>query len=274
MRAARQSWQSCANDSAVGAAMPRTPLPSWLSRLGADLLLFAATGLVMAILGPFGSAELPFRERLPYWLACMVGGGAVGIGIDELVRRRVRHFWARLLATSVLMTPGVSAVVVLVNATAYGAPPAAFASARLWFQVFVVSFAAMCLRQLAWAHPVAPVATTPSTAEPATDPTAAFRRRLSARRRGAAILAVEAEDHYLRVHTDAGDELISGRFGDALAELAGAPGFRTHRSWWVAAEAIDDVRWMRGRGEARLKCGLTAPISRGQAAPLKAAGWF
>ena len=38
--------------------------------------------------------------------------------------------------------------------------------------------------------------------------------------------------------------------------------------------AIDEVKWLRGRGEARLKCGLVAPISRSQAAPLKAAGWF
>jgi DNA-binding LytR/AlgR family response regulator len=70
---------------------------------------------------------------------------------------------------------------------------------------------------------------------------------------------VEAEDHYLRVHTDAGDELITARFGDALAELAARQGFQTHRSWWVAADAIDEVRWLRGRGEAQLKCGLSSP---------------
>ena len=88
------------------------------------------------------------------------------------------------------------------------------------------------------------------------------------------MIAVEAEDHYLRVHTNAGDELITARFGDALKELAKVKGFRTHRSWWVAAGAIDTVRWLRGRGEARLKCGLVVPISRSQASELKAAGWF
>ena len=85
---------------------------------------------------------------------------------------------------------------------------------------------------------------------------------------------MEAEDHYLRVHTDAGDELITARFGDAMDELANAAGFQTHRSWWVAADAIEDVKWLRGRGEATLKCGLKVPISRSNAAPLKAAGWF
>lgn len=139
-----------------------------------------------------------------------------------------------------------------------------------WFQVFIVCFATMTFRQLAWAQPV-PAAAAP---EPAADPLAAFRRRLSAKRREAALIAVEAEDHYLRVHTDAGQELITARFGDALAELAQARGFRTHRSWWVAAEAIDEVKWLRGRGEARLKSGLVVPVSRSNAAALKDAGWF
>ncbi len=63
------------------------------------------------------------------------------------------------------------------------------------------------------------------------------------------------------------------RLADALAELAGAHGFRTHRSWWVAAEAIEAVRWRRGGGEARLAGDLTAPVSRTYAPALREAGW-
>lgn len=100
-----------------------------------------------------------------------------------------------------------------------------------------------------------------------------FRRRLSARRRAARLLAVEAHDHYLLVHTDAGTELVTLRFADALEELALAHGFRTHRSWWIAAEAIESVSWRRGAGEARLAGALAVPISRAHAPNLKAAGW-
>jgi hypothetical protein len=134
--------------------------------------------------------------------------------------------------------------------------------------VFVVCVAVMALRQLAWAQ-VAP----PPAPQVDTDPTETFRQRLSARRREARLLAVEADDHYLRVHTDGGEELITLRFADALQELAAAPGFRTHRSWWVAACALETVRWRRGRGEARLSSGLVVPVSRGQSAALKRAGW-
>lgn len=242
----------------------------WLRRFAADFALWAAIGVVMAILGPFGSSERSLPERLLYWQICMVGGGFIGVAIDEPVRRAVANFWARVILVSVGMTPFVTMLVGFTNHY-LGAMRLTLANvAEPAFQVFVVCFAVMTLRQLAWAERVTVVV----APEPAEDPTTTFRQRLSARRRAAALIAVEAEDHYLRVHTDAGDELITARFADALAELAAAPGFQTHRSWWVAADAIDDVKWLRGRGEAKLKCGLLVPISRSNAGPLKAAGWF
>jgi len=63
------------------------------------------------------------------------------------------------------------------------------------------------------------------------------------------------------------------RFSEALAELEQAHGFRLHRSWWAAGDAIEAVRWKRGGGEARLAGGLVAPVSRSCAAELKEAGW-
>jgi DNA-binding LytR/AlgR family response regulator len=59
-----------------------------------------------------------------------------------------------------------------------------------------------------------------------------------------------------------------------LHELGGLAGYQTHRSWWVAAGAIEAVRWRRGRGELRLASGLTAPVSRTHSPVLKREGWF
>ena len=250
--------------------MSSAALPPWLRRLAADVTLWAVIGVVMAVLGPFGSSERTLFERLVYWQLCMVGGGAIGIAIDQPVRRITEHFWLRVLAVSVLMTPLVTLLVMFANHWLAGVRLTWDNLLEPWFQVFVVCFAAMLFRQLVWSRTPRPTA----AIEPDADPLEVFRQRLSAKRRAAALIGVEAEDHYLRVHTDAGDELITARFGDALAELARAPGFQTHRSWWVAAEAIDTVRWRRGRGEATLKCGLIVPVSRSNAAPLKAAGWF
>ena len=250
--------------------MARIPTSLLLRRVAAEAALLTAVGVFMALLGPFGSDHNTLGERLIYWLSLILGGGVFGIAIDEALGRRLVGFWRRLAVDSVLMTPAVTGLVQLVAHLMFGVgTPLPNLPGRA-FQVLVVCIAVMALRQLAWRPSKVTIVEVPA-GEP--DTAAAFRQRLSARRREAVLLAVEAEDHYLRVHTDAGEELITLRFADALADLAATPGFRTHRSWWVAAPALEAVRWRRGRGEVRLSSGLIVPVSRGHAAALKQAGW-
>ena len=251
--------------------MPLFTSPTKLQRALADLALLAAIGAVMTVLGPFQTADRPLLLRAPDWMACMIGGGLIGVATDEIVRGRTTRFWPRLLIVSAVMSLPVTGFVWVINHLMFGGRWRPQELPLLEFQVVVVCFATMALRQLAWGQVEAVAAVEPANNA---DPLATFRQRLSARRRAAELIAVEAEDHYLRVHTDAGQELITARFGDALAELAAVEGFRTHRSWWVVASAIEDVKWLRGRGEARMKNGLLVPISRSQAAPLRGAGWF
>jgi DNA-binding LytR/AlgR family response regulator len=144
---------------------------------------------------------------------------------------------------------------------------------RLPAQVLPIALAVMLVRALVWRPRPTRIETRTIVAPPTPDAETTFRKRLSARRRGARLIAIEAHDHYLKVHTDAGAELITLRFADALAELDKAHGWRVHRSWWIAAEAVEDVRWRRGTGEARLAGGLAAPVSRTYAPVLKEAGW-
>ncbi len=100
-----------------------------------------------------------------------------------------------------------------------------------------------------------------------------FRDRLPLHLRQAQLLAVASEDHYLRVHTDAGEALILMRMGDALAELADVAGAQTHRSWWVAAGAVVAVERLAGKAQLHLSGGLTAPVSRSFLPVLAAMGW-
>jgi hypothetical protein len=237
--------------------------------LARDFVLLTAMGLFLAALGPFGSITSPMLVRLVYWPGVIVGGGVIGVAVDELGGKRFANPWLRWAFSSIVMTPGVCVLVWFASRAAFGPAPMGLLTDLVW-QVFVISAAVMGVRQLIGDRPRSAGAALP--AESISD--AAFRQRLSARRREARLIAVEAEDHYLRVHTDAGSELISARFADALAELAGVSGFQVHRSWWAAAEAIEAVRWRRGRGELRLAGGITAPVSRTYAGKLKAAGWF
>ena len=144
---------------------------------------------------------------------------------------------------------------------------------ELAWRVFVVSLLVMTVRALVWRQPGVVVETRTVIAPPLPEAEAVFRQRLPARARAAQLIAVEAHDHYLKVHTAAGCEMITARFADALDELANAYGFRTHRSWWVAGDTIEAVRWSRGTGTATLAGGLVAPVSRAQATALREAGW-
>jgi hypothetical protein len=239
-----------------------------------EFALLLAMAVFMAAIGPYGTGTLPPPRAFAYWFACMVGGGAIGIVIDETLGRRAGSFWPRLAVSSLGMTPLVTLLVLVVG---HGLARQSLEFTRylsLLWQVLVVCVPVMALRGLVWRRPRTVVETRVVVAPPLPEAEAAFRRRLSARRRCARLIAVEAYDHYLRVHTGAGSELVTARFAEALAELAGAHGFQTHRSWWIAADAIESVRWRRGAGEARLAGDLTAPISRAHAPAVKAAGWF
>src|SRR5690606_23711142 len=103
---------------------------------------------------------------------------------------------------------------------------------------------------------------------------ARFLDRLPAKLRRARLVAVQSEDHYLRLHTDRGSDLILMRLADALGELEGLEGAQTHRSWWVARDAVASVVRGDGRAVLTLEGGLVVPVSRRYAKALRDAGWW
>ncbi|MDQ8029610.1 MAG: LytTR family DNA-binding domain-containing protein [Brevundimonas sp.] len=242
-------------------------------RWALDLGLLAAIGLMMGFLAPFASDQAPVVGRYAHWMVVMVGCGLIGVWLDRVLSRRVGALWRRTLVVSVVMTPPSALLVMASGRLLAGGRFTGPIYLDLLWQVWPVCLAVMAVRAVVWRRAPVKVETRTVIAAPLPDAEAAFRRRLSAKRRGARLIAVEAHDHYLKVHTDAGEELITLRFADALTELAGAYGWRVHRSWWVAAEAVESARWRRGVGELTLAGGLTAPVSRTYRAVLKEAGW-
>jgi LytTr DNA-binding domain len=57
---------------------------------------------------------------------------------------------------------------------------------------------------------------------------------------GRDILALHAEDHYVRVYTAAGDVLLLAAMAEAIKiiERSGCSGYRVHRSWWIAQGSV------------------------------------
>ena len=85
---------------------------------------------------------------------------------------------------------------------------------------------------------------------------------------------MESEDHYLRLHTSQGQDLILLRLADAVAELDAIEGMQVHRSWWVARAAIAEARRGDGRATLTLKDGSEVPVSRTYAKALRERGWI
>lgn len=252
-----------------GASGSRTVQRQW-RRGGFDLLLFGALGLLMGELGPYRTLDAPDGIRRLYWLLAIVGAGLAAIVADRAISRRIGNFWARIAIVSLAITPPITLYVYGLNIVLLDLPRRPWLLPQLAWQVLLVMLLLMTLRALLWRRVIE---TRTIVRPPLPEAELQFRLRLSARRRAARLIAVEAEDHYVRVHTDAGSELVPMRFAEAVAELDRAHGYRLHRSWWAAAEAIEGIRWNRGSGTARLSGGLSAPVSRSCASALKAAGW-
>lgn len=97
-----------------------------------------------------------------------------------------------------------------------------------------------------------------------------FMERVRPGRRGT-VLALEADGHYLHVHTDAGSDMVLYRLSDAMRELGVDAGAQVHRSWWVAAGALSTER---RRDSLRLVNGLEVPVSRSYRLAARERGWL
>ncbi|MBI2260654.1 MAG: LytTR family transcriptional regulator DNA-binding domain-containing protein [Caulobacterales bacterium] len=237
------------------------------------LAVAVAAGVFLALSGAFGTGEAPPARRLAYWIAVMIAGGLWGHLCALAARRFIdldRRPWLASAAISLaIAVPGTVLVWAATGLFFFGALPPTSRIPGFLLPVLLVTAAMTTLNLfLARGRPTITRATALG------GPPVRFLERLPPRLRGARLLAVEAEDHYLRLHTDRGSDLILMRLSDALDELRGLEGARTHRSWWVARDAVTGARRGDGRATLSLDGGLQAPVSRRYARGLRAAGWY
>jgi hypothetical protein len=171
------------------------------------------------------------------------------------------------LSTGFIMAPAMMLVVWLTAAVLRGEPlPVRDLPDMLW-EVLLISLGSSVLTVF-----VMRGASRPAAAAPPAPPK--FLERIPLKLRGGELWAVEAEDHYLRLHTSRGQDLILMRLADAVDELEGIEGAQVHRSWWVARDAIADARRGDGRAMLTLKDGSEVPVSRTYARVLRDRNWI
>lgn len=228
----------------------------------------------MAAVGAFGSGGAPAAVRFAYWIGVMLVGAVGYWGVSSLIgeARFARRPFAMSTLLVALATPPMTVIVWLTTSWTFGFP--ATGRGLTWFMtpVLLVSVAMTVLSYFVHRQPGRTHATPQGSAPQGGAPR--FLERLPLKLRGADLHALQAEDHYLRLHTSHGSDLILMRLSDAIAELEGIEGARTHRSWWVARDAIIDVAKGDGRAMLKLKGGVEAPVSRTHARSLREARWW
>ena len=263
-----------AADSATAAPTgPAVGIFELFARYRRSFVVAAVAAVFMSAIGAFDSGKQPLVHRTVFWLVLLVGGTTLGMSIMTLARRLKwfdRRSWAQAcILTLLTWAPATLMTWVVINLMVPAADWRVETLVGNLLPVLLVCAAMTALNYLADRDP-------PQThaAQAGGAPAPAFLERLPARLRGAELYAVEAEDHYLRLHTSKGADLILMRLSDALEELEGIEGAQTHRSWWVAREGVDDARRADGRATLRLKDGAEAPVSRTYVRALRQAGWF
>ncbi|MBI3439753.1 MAG: LytTR family transcriptional regulator DNA-binding domain-containing protein [Proteobacteria bacterium] len=238
-----------------------------------NLAIAAAAGIFLALTGALETGSVPLPPRLLYWVPIMMAGGVLGHFMAMLINRfssASRNPWLFAAVLAVVMTIPATLLVWAWTALFFPAVRHLEVLPGFAMNVLLISVAMTAITTIA----NRPGRVTHAPPAGATLKQVRFLERLPPKLKGAALYAVSAEDHYLRVHTSKGSDLILMRMSDAVAELEGLEGAQTHRSWWVARDAVEGTRRDGDRLTLILKGGAEAPVSRPNIRPLREAGWY
>lgn len=226
----------------------RGPGPRWL-------LAWALCTLLAGTLGPFGTFEaLAAAPRFAYWGAL----AALALGLEALRKTLGAWQWRAplRLASHLPYALVMAALIQLINALVFGDVPAAGA---FLFLVAVVLVVALFVEGILYLTSRSGPAPAPAPAVP--DPADWLLRKLPHGKR-APLVRLEAQDHYTLVVTEAGQDLLLLRFGDAVAQLGQGAGLQVHRSHWAAAGQAMAHHRRSGRDFLEMRDGTEIPVSR------------
>ena len=234
--------------------------------------VYAAAALFLSFVGPFNATPgFPVWAVFLYWFCLIYLGSLTAEFTGRLLGRAFPSLPlpVNLALLSVAAALAVTAGVFAVETFLVGRQIPLEYAPRIFGLVWVISAAMTAISYMADKSILAPP---PADAPAGAGPVETFLSRLPLKYRKAELYAVSSEDHYLRVHTSVGEELILMRLADAVRELNGADGLQVHRSWWVAAPAVRDTKRSGGKVSLVLPSGKTAPVSRSFLPEAKAAG--
>lgn len=248
---------------------PDRPAKNWLGELG----ILALLGTGFAIFGAFGTGEMPFVLRLGYWIA---GFAAAWLALQAILL--ITSASARLMGLSqnaaYLLAVPLLAGLIAISLSLFAGDIQAV-SFNQFAQIALLGLAIFALFWILYARKFGSGAAADQNA--ATDPeseaivvtSTPLHDRLAPT--FGPILALQAEDHYVRVIGADTSDMILINLSDAITEIGSDKGIRVHRGWWVALGAAEQLRRDGRNLQAILHNGQTVPISRANISAAKAA---
>ena len=232
------------------------------------LAALAGIGGLLGLAGPFGTDTLlPLLPRTGYWLflACATYGAGLAVSLAPGPGLAKRSAALRIAVTGGATSVAVCAVVLGTNFAVFGWWPD-----RGDWPVFLPTLVAMTLIITALLDYVGTqrAQTAPPTDAPQPP---AILDRLPLDKRGA-LVSLSVEDHYVRVRTVRGEEMLLMRLSDAIREVGDTPGAQVHRSHWVAFGQVRAARREGDRGILTLTTGPEIPVSRANMPRIREAG--
>lgn len=239
----------------------------------------AAAILVAIAAGPFFTGMLPLPSRTLFWASLIALNALKWLAWYLLLPPRLpaRWQWALPVAGAVLLNASLPFEV----AFAYRAIGIDRAPEPLVVYLIALLISGL-VSAIIWAAASGADARTPAKGAEAPGTHAEARaeareppRGLAARVPLGQLVAVTAEDHYIRLHLANGEApLLLYRFADAVADLAGVDGLQVHRGAWVAAAAVEGARREGRRWWLEVGNGVSLPVSERHLPAVRARGWL
>lgn len=231
------------------------------------LPVLAAIGFVLGIIGPFETAErLWIGPRLLYWCSMVFATYGASLFVYALLRPRFDRarapLWTRIAVQGLINGLAILPIVIAFNAVALSRLPQSVGE--------LTEFAIDCIG-VSLSITTAAVLRGRAVADEVPPRPPALLDRLAYDRRGR-LLSLSSEDHYVRVRTDRGEELVLMRLADAIREAEPTEGLQVHRSHWVALAAIERATRSGERAVLTLTGGSEIPVSRTYVPALRARG--
>lgn len=236
-------------------------------RAGILCLICLGVGCMINLFSPTAALSMDPDERLEFWIfLCLIGG--LGIFTCQIAFTFLDVQWPKILKAFVQTIAGTTAVLIPLFSLYDPSelPETGTTTIFVWAIMVLIVAGTIAFKPKTAQSPVAP---SPDVLEPPK-----ILTRLPVHLQQSELYALSAEDHYVRVHTKKGDDIILMRLSDAIAETGHVEGLQIHRSWWVAKAAIDDIKPKGRAAEITLRSGGIAPVSRSGFKTIKDMGWY